>query len=708
MRVTRERERENKAAMNDDLAWYEVDAEAVERSREHLEERRVNQPPLRELWLMEFLTMPVLLGLLMRGSLFRAGARVEYRFLTPLAEKGLDLLMRIGVLRAVVRPHRDLYLCDSPWNRVFTINLKVSRALRDLEKPVNAYLARTMPKTSAYFRTTCRASLLKMWTSQAKVMAYLTLGAHRASQLEGIPLENIRVMSDGRWLLDYFPASFALFSGVRIMQPLFSASHPLSMQNAMPLLVIARNMVDHIRARLTGTKPPTPVEHGGAPNVGTTICWPLGTPSLSNFAWYDRCDIPPARLWGLFDRSNVGATDEKVGQLAEMGIAPRAISRKATGGHPELYAPVVLPMEDVVQAATEWVKSLFRAPLTRGIASQVALQNLRSVEIARQVERLGIGVMFHYQEDSLDFCTPAMERIGGIRVGYHWSCFDGPGGSTLRTHHVTFCWGRHNSDIFMDSGAISPHVLINGCPMVVPDDRRFEKTIQAEVDALRSDGAKLVLGVFDGSTLSWQFYRSLLDWLLRQPDLAMMVKSKPRVTATNWEMMAAHGLEGRVEKALATGRLVILDKYTPPYALAPHVDYVMGITTTSAVSLCAMMGARVLFLDYEQLDRDELKPFATLHRLGPERCVFRSMEALEQAVAEVIEDPQSRPELGDASPVVDAFDPFRDGMAGARIGQYVAWYLEAMEEGLDREQAMQSATRRYAEYWGQEYVVRGL
>ncbi|MBT5471164.1 MAG: hypothetical protein HOK41_11230, partial [Nitrospina sp.] len=50
----------------------------------------------------------------------------------------------------------------------------------------------------------------------------------------------------------------------------------------------------------------------------------------------------------------------------------------------------------------------------------------------------------------------------------------------------------------------------------------------------------------------------------------------------------------------------------------------------------------------------------------------------------------------------------RDGKASQRIGEFVEWYLEAVDGGLNVDDAVRSATDKYAEKWGQDKVVRSL
>ena len=58
--------------------------------------------------------------------------------------------------------------------------------------------------------------------------------------------------------------------------------------------------------------------------------------------------------------------------------------------------------------------------------------------------------------------------------------------------------------------------------------------------------------------------------------------------------------------------------------------------------------------------------------------------------------------------MLDQFDPFRDGKAGQRIGEYVGCYVENIDKGKSREHSLKCAVISYAKKWGEDKIVRGL
>ncbi len=197
-------------------------------------------------------------------------------------------------------------------------------------------------------------------------------------------------------------------------------------------------------------------------------------------------------------------------------------------------------------------------------------------------------------------------------------------------------------------------------------------------------------------------YNFFLRWLLEDSCLGLLIKPKGNAFLNNM----GSDLRTLYDQALKTGRVYLFDYGASPSDAGRVSDFSVGIGSFSAVVVAALHGARIFYLDYEKLNQGPQKLYCTLHSLGENRCVFYDPEALKQAVLEYIANPETNPHLGDASPILDEFDPFRDGKASERIGEYISWYLEGLDKNLEKDVALQEATQRYATKWGAEKVIR--
>jgi len=61
--------------------------------------------------------------------------------------------------------------------------------------------------------------------------------------------------------------------------------------------------------------------------------------------------------------------------------------------------------------------------------------------------------------------------------------------------------------------------------------------------------------------------------------------------------------------------------------------------------------------------------------------------------------------FGDWSSIINDLDPFRDGNAAKRMGDYLHWLVQGFEEGLERETVMANAAEKYRKLWGNDKVM---
>ena len=70
-----------------------------------------------------------------------------------------------------------------------------------------------------------------------------------------------------------------------------------------------------------------------------------------------------------------------------------------------------------------------------------------------------------------------------------------------------------------------------------------------------------------------------------------------------------------------------------------------------------------------------------------------------------LQTPGGIPGFGDWSPIIDDLDPFRDGKAAQRMGNYLNWLIQGFEKGLDRGTNLEETAERYRKQWGADKVL---
>jgi hypothetical protein len=247
-------------------------------------------------------------------------------------------------------------------------------------------------------------------------------------------------------------------------------------------------------------------------------------------------------------------------------------------------------------------------------------------------------------------------------------------------------------------------MLISGCFLSDHSNKEARQHAEAAVKEIRKEGVRYILTLFDNSPPCPEFYRFFLQWLVEDPYLGLLIKSKGK----SWKEVHNDGLNGLVERADKTNRIHVMDHKSSSADAALLSDFAVSNTSISTLIAASLQGTRVIYLDYERIDQGPQKPYCILHSLGSNRCVFHEPLLLRRAIADYFKNPDSNPGLGDATPVLDQLDPFRDGKASQRIGEFIAWYLEELDGGSNADDAVRSATDKYAKKWGQDKVIRKL
>jgi hypothetical protein len=138
----------------------------------------------------------------------------------------------------------------------------------------------------------------------------------------------------------------------------------------------------------------------------------------------------------------------------------------------------------------------------------------------------------------------------------------------------------------------------------------------------------------------------------------------------------------------------------PPAAAALAGDIAIHghACTGTAAFEAALAGTPTVMLDLEGWHT------SAIYDLGPQ-VIFRSRQELWDALEEYRKAPKSHPEFGCWSPMIAKLDPFRDGRAAHRMGEYLHWLLEDLKAGMDRGRAMARAAEKYAGMYGNDKVA---
>jgi hypothetical protein len=446
--------------------------------------------------------------------------------------------------------------------------------------------------------------------------------------------------------------------------------------------------------------------------IGFSACFDLKGRNegfINDLFWWREKHIPGSRLCYLYNRPDFPPSLDRIRKADSLGIESVPldwltkyknsiipISKKSN-------KPFLGRVKDVFLSCRLFFLALFFDGIQKSATAFLIRQYAQATKMASYYRFLNLKGLLDNHHALPDCFSLAASFSGAVRIGYEVSCLNTIIRFGLRVEPVNFSWGKHDTRVLLGSGSRTKHMLISGCILGDNYDEQAQKLAKDFALELRSKGAKLVLSFFDNSFPPRNIYRGFFKWLLEDPCLGLLIKSKGDI----WSRIKADGLDGLVEQALKTGRIQILPSTASPADAAIVSDFSVGYLSYSAIVTSALKGARVLYLENHEINESQ-KSCCTLDFLGPNRCVFNNFDSMKCAIQEYMENPNANPNLGDVTPVLDDFDPFRDGKAGDRISEYISWYLEGVDKGGSRDDALNLATQKYADKWGADKVIRGL
>lgn len=432
---------------------------------------------------------------------------------------------------------------------------------------------------------------------------------------------------------------------------------------------------------------------------------------LDDLYWWWDSGLPTECVILCFDRADRPATAEIVTEAHRLGIRCVALNAEGAGKFPHLLwkggPGVRMAGVRFGRKLRAISSSVSQGIMGRWIACRLAELLSKAAKIEDVLTAFHIRAFFHYQDVGLDYISVACDAAGAARFGDQWSNYHWPSACHTRVHHAYFAWGpAYAQRLGASSWSCINQVVVTGCPIrgVRPDPEDAKRSLQLRA-AIEARGATRVLALFDTSLPCEKFYAFFLTQLLDDPRWGMVLKPKDGLS---WLFDLQPDLEGLYARAQATGRLHVADQLCSPAEIAAAADLCVGVDINTATIVAALGGHRAIHLDYVRLHASPLSSWAEFHRAGPDRLVFDDPVRLWSALNRWYDDPSTCEGLGLADEnLLRRIDPFRDGQAGQRIGQYVRWYLDAMDRGAGRDDALEAASQRYARQWGGSMVGAG-
>ena len=386
--------------------------------------------------------------------------------------------------------------------------------------------------------------------------------------------------------------------------------------------------------------------------------------------------------------------------------------------HPGAASVPDIPLFSPGKAATithiNIAKSAERKWLNRGLAEYQKLFSFWS-DLANQKNIKIYLTWYKYSADHFAI-SDALEATGGITGIYQRAIEINPSPENTIDSDIVFGFSQKIANVERNSHSRIRYHVTTG----YLGDHRFplvRENAQKIRNQLLSHGAKRILAYLDensaedprwlpGHHLPQKNYAFLLEKVLTEPWLGLVIK--PKVPKTLRRRLGS--VTELLRKAEATGRCYVheaqdnspVQGWSPPVeaALASDLTIHGDLAAVTAGAESALAGVPTLLYDPEGC------PTSPFYDLGGAKIAFTDWESLWSACLQHWSEPSATPGFGDWTPILDDLDPFRDGRAAERMGNYVDWLLDGFRAGLDRDSVMANAAERYCAAWGEDKIAQ--
>jgi hypothetical protein len=307
----------------------------------------------------------------------------------------------------------------------------------------------------------------------------------------------------------------------------------------------------------------------------------------------------------------------------------------------------------------------------------------------------------------------AISECGGISAIWQLA-FDGLPSIECETNvDIILAHSLFSHEIDTKIGSKYSYYIITGYPKDYSAQKLKNEAAKLRKTLLDNGAEKIIFTIDENSNddsrwhtgheLQRENYSFILEKLLVTPWLAVIFK--PKQTGTLRRRLGE--VNELLDAAINTGRCILFEesgRYTTSASplvagLAADICIHGHLSAGTAALECALENKPTLLIDREGC------PESKFYELPKEKVIFNNWEDTIDAVMEHFRTPNGIPGFGDWSPIIKDLDPFSDGKAAQRMGNYLNWMIQGFEKGLDKEVIMTDAAERYAKEWGSDKVI---
>ena len=464
------------------------------------------------------------------------------------------------------------------------------------------------------------------------------------------------------------------------------------------------------------------------PMVGVQYCWGHNLQGINDIYWLKNSGVSPRHVQFYFNRPDTPLTVAYINELKQLGYAKPIIPRRLSSpnGIRRFFASPLKSAKESRKSRSLRKEYVWHPPAVMywevawlALVTVVSLGCSLAGPKGANLPWTGMCTFkmiyfvyfwrYFFQDNNIKIhmnhsgdrgnihtvYTMAMHLTKGVNVRSNYSYTSICEIDFSREFHVYFSWGpKPRCD--KDAEAIYSRCVISSGYIF---DSLFQKEYaKKEMPSLTQ--CRLRAAVFDetfGKFANYsrdvvsQFYGALF-LLAKTRGLGLYIKSK------DYDKDALTEFSAGFSEAEASGNVVVLNNRLRPYQALHYADLAVCLGFNSAGIEAALYGKPTLYWVHDDSICEQLEVMPS------SRLVFHDLEELTDLLCRALEDPSALHGFGDHSDVIDDIDPFRDGHAGKRIGNYINSYLKNIARLMDREESLAACNEEYCRLWGEDKV----
>jgi hypothetical protein len=418
----------------------------------------------------------------------------------------------------------------------------------------------------------------------------------------------------------------------------------------------------------------------------------------SNLFWHKDSNLDSKRVVMYFDRSDSVANNQNIGMVEKEGMCWVNIDNLRS-------------LRSYSTVLKKCLKGIIQMPFPETLSFYCIWRWITLIKINSQIEYwrhifklYNVKVIIQHQDATVVQILQAMaiKLEGGIMLGFLWSSpFNYRRPYEYYPQDVQFVWGKLSRDWIIHDNDKQRWVLTSGC--IFDCYREKNKREGLSLRNKFSKEVKYIAGLFDlsyGSLFERDinlFYKTFLNYAVNHSNWGVFIKPKH----LKMDEFPNKTINDTMLKLRKEGRCVVVDdaQNTSP-AIAGYVaDLCIGFHINSAAIVTAINGSISILWDVSG------STYHPLYKFNDAIIVYPNIKDIVSFLDRFATGKENSSDKVKRDRLLNKIDPFRDGKAAYRIGTFIKRFMDHMDSGLDKEEALAEVCNNYQQKYGEQSAI---